>query len=69
MTAVSSAVFQGVFHVVRQKNKKGTSKVGLVSKAQKAPIFFLEKKLEMFEKKFFFRKMSHSVKKIKSGDL
>ena len=33
------------------KNKTGTSQVGAISKAQKAQNIFLEKKLEIFEKK------------------
>ena len=37
-------------------NKTGTSKVGAISKAQKA------------QKTFFFQKMSHSAEKCKMGD-
>ena len=47
-------------------NKTGTSKVGAISKAQKAQDFFLKKKLEIFD--FFFQKMSHSAEKCKRGD-
>ena len=47
-------------------NKTGTSQVGAISKAQKAQNIFLEKKLEIFEKKNF-RKMSHSAKNVKGG--
>ena len=50
-------------------NKTGTSQVGAISKAQKAQNIFLEKKLEIFEKKFFFQKKSHSAEKCKRGDL
>ena len=50
-------------------NKTGTSQVGAISKAQKAQNIFLEKKLEIFEKKNFFRKMSRSAKKCKRGTL
>ena len=49
-------------------NKTGTSKVGAISKAQKAQNIFFGKKLEIFEKKIFFRKMSHSAKKCKRWD-
>ena len=45
-------------------NKTGTSKVGAISKAQKAQRTFL-KKSEIFE--FFFQKMSHSAEKCKRG--
>ena len=49
------------------RNKTGTSKVGDISKAQKAQKTFLKKKLEIFEF-FFFHKMSHSAEKCKRGD-
>ena len=44
-------------------NKTGTSKVGAISKAQKAQIFFFK-----FSNIFFFEKMSHSAEKCKRGD-
>ena len=50
------------------RNKTGTSKVGAISKAQKAQNIFFCEKLEIFEI-FFFRKRSHSAeKKIERGD-
>ena len=49
-------------------NKTGTSKVGAISKAQKAQKTFFEKKLEIFEF-CFFQKMSHSAGKCKRGTL
>ena len=52
----------------RTINKTRTSKVGAISKAQKAQNIFLEKNLK-FSKNFFFRKMSHSVEKCKKGTL
>ena len=51
------------------ENKTRTSKVGSISKAQKAQNIFLERKLEeIFEKKFF-QKKSHSAEKCKRGTL
>ena len=44
-----------------------TSKVGAISKAQKAQNIFLEKKLEFLN--FFFRKVSHSAEKCKGGTI
>ena len=44
------------------RNKTRTSKVGAISKAQKA-------QFEIFEKKFFFQKKSHSAEKCKRGTL
>ena len=49
-------------------NKTGTSQVGAISKAQKAQNLFIEKKLEVFEKKFF-RKMSRSAEKCERGSV
>ena len=46
------------------QNKTATSKVGVISKAQKAQK--LLKKLEIFD--FFFQKMSHSAEKCRRGD-
>ena len=43
-----------------------TSKIGAVSKAQKAQNTFFVKKIEFFE--FFSEKMSHSAEKCKRGD-
>ena len=48
-----------------KKNKTGTSKVGAISKAQKAQKFFW-KKTRNFRKKI--RKMSHCAKKCKRRD-
>ena len=48
-----------------KKNKTGTSKVGAISKAQKAQNIFLEKNLEFWKKN---RKMSHSAKKCERRD-
>ena len=50
-------------------NKTGTSKVGAISKAQKAQKIFFGKKIEIFEKFFFFQKKSHSAEKCKRGTL
>ena len=52
----------------KKSNKTRTSKVGAISKAQKAQNIFLEKKLEIFEKKIF-QKKSHSAEKCKMGTL
>ena len=49
------------------ENETATSKVGAISKAQKAQKTFFEKKLEIFY--FFFQKMSHSPEKCKRGAL
>ena len=57
--------FESVF---KKENKTGTSQVGAISKPQKAQNIFFGKKLEIFEKKMFFRKMSHSAEKCKRGD-
>ena len=48
-------------------NKTRTSKVGAISKAQKAQNIFFGKKLVIFEKKFF-QKKSHSAEKCRRGD-
>ena len=48
-------------------NKTRTSKVGAISKAQKAQNIFFGKKLVIFEKKFF-QKKSHSTEKCRRGD-
>ena len=53
--------------LIANTNKTGTSKVGAISKAQKAQKTFLEKKLEIFD--FFFQKMSHSAEKCERGTL
>ena len=47
-------------------NKTRTSKVGAISKAQKAQNIFFGKKLEI-SKKIFLRKMSHSAEKNQKG--
>ena len=47
--------------------KTGTSQVGAISKAQKAQIIFLEKKLEIFEKNFSFGKCCVVPKNVKGG--
>ena len=49
------------------RNKTRTSKVGAISKAQKAQNIFFGKKLAIFEK-FFLSKKSHSAEKCKRGD-
>ena len=50
-------------------NKKTrTSKVGEISKAQKAQNIFFRKNFEIYEKNFFRSKKSHSAKKCKMGD-
>ena len=49
-------------------NKTGTSKVGAISKAQKAQDFFLRKKLEIFEF-FSFRKCRIVPKNVKGDPL
>ena len=51
-----------------KNDKTGTSKVGAISKAQKAQNIFLEKNLKFSKKKIFFRRMSHSAEKCKRGD-
>ena len=51
----------------RKENKTRTSKVGAISKAQKAQNFFLEKNLKFLI--FFFRKLSHSAEKCKRGTI
>ena len=71
VTRISKLVFTKWSNEVENwhnlENKTGTSKVGAISKAQKAQNIFLEKNLK-FSKKFFFRKMSHSAEKCKRGD-
>ena len=62
------AWFVLIYSAVRL-NKTGTSQVGVMSKAQKAQNIFFGKKLEIFEKKISFRKMSHSAEKCKRGAL
>ena len=49
------------------ENKTGTSKVGAISKAQKAQNIFFGKKLEIFE--FFFGKCRTVPKNVKEGSL
>ena len=51
-----------------KKNKTGTSKVGAISKAQKAQKTFFEKKLEIFDF-FSFRKCRIVPKNVKGGTL
>ena len=51
-----------------KENKTRTSKVGAISKPQKAQNIFLGKNLK-FLKYFFFRKMSHSAEKCNRGTL
>ena len=55
-----------MIYSAHQYNKTRTSKVGAISKAQKAQNIFFEKNLE-FSKIFLFRKMSHSAEKCKRG--
>ena len=43
---------------LNKKNKTRTSKVGAISKAQKAQNIFFGKKLEIFEKKITFKKVA-----------
>ena len=52
----------------KSKNKTGTSKVGAISKAQKAQKTFFEKKLEIFDF-FSFRKCRIVPKNVKGGTL
>ena len=47
-------------------NQTGASKVGAISKAQKAQKTFFERNLKFLN--FFFLKMSHSAEKCKRGD-
>ena len=54
--------------VTLASNKTRTSKVGAISKAQKAQNNFLKKNLK-FLKKFFLSKKSHSAEKCKRGAL
>ena len=61
-----SAVFN-IPSVAKYQNKTGTSKVGAISKAQKAQKTFFEKNLKFLI--FFFQKMSHSAEKCKRGTL
>ena len=56
---------QLLLNFVRKKNKTRTSKVGAISKAQKAQNIFFGKKLETFGSIFFFKKKSHSAEKCK----
>ena len=49
-------------------NKTGTSKVGAISKAQKAQNIFFGKKLK-FSKKCFFQKCRTVTKNVKEGTL
>ena len=49
-------------------NKTGTSKVGAISKAQKAQNIFFGKKLEIFEKFFLSKNVAQCRKKSKGGD-
>ena len=60
--------FNGSLIVTKIWNKTGTSKVGAISKAQKAQKIFLEKNWN-FWKKIFFQKKSHSAEKCKRGTL
>ena len=48
-------------------NKTRTSKVGAISKAQKAQKIFFGKKIEFFEKKFSFKKSRIVPKNVKGG--
>ena len=50
------------------KTRRERLKSALYLRLKKRKTFFLEKKLEIFEKKFF-RKMSHSAEKCKRGTL
>ena len=45
-----------------KRNKTRTSKVGAISKAQKAPTIFLEKKLEFFKKIFLLENVAQCRK-------
>ena len=51
---------------IQYNNKTGTSKVGVISKAQKAQKTFFKKTWNFWF--FFFQKMSHSAEKCKRGD-
>ena len=48
-------------------NKTGTSQVGAISKAQKAQNIFLEKKLEIFKKKFLSENVAQCRKMYNGG--
>ena len=50
-------------------NKTGTSKVGAISKAQKAQNIFFGKKLEIFENFFLSKNVAQCRKKSKRGTL
>ena len=52
---------------ILETNKTGTSKVGAISKAQKAQNIFFGKKLEIFEK-FFLSKNVAQCRKNQKGD-
>ena len=52
---------------MQQMSKTRTSKVGAISKAEKAQNIFYGKNLK-FLKFFFFRKVSHSAEKCERGD-
>ena len=48
----------GNLGVAHRSNKTGTSKVGAISKAQKAQKIFFGKKIEIFEKIFLSKKVA-----------
>ena len=50
------------------QNKTGTSKVGAISKAQKAQNIFFGKKIELFEKMFLSKNVA-VTKNVKEGTL
>ena len=52
-----------------RSNKRGTSQVGAISKAQEAQNIFSGKKLEIFEKNFSFGKCRTVPKNVKEGAL
>ena len=52
---------------VDQLNKTGTSKVGAISKAQKAQNIFFGKKLEIFENFFLSKNVENSAEKNQKG--
>ena len=56
----------GFVDFLEKVNKTGTSKVGAISKAQKAQNTFLKKNLTFLV--FFLQKMSHSAGKNPKGD-
>ena len=56
-------------HLKELRNKTRTSKVGAISKAQKAQNNFLEKNLKFLKKIFLSKKVAYSAEKCKRGTL